>query len=77
MAVVLSRNPATPLATNPHLLRWVEKMRELMRPAAIHWVDGSEEEYEQLCGQMVRDGALHEAERRTLARLLRRAVGPE
>jgi len=52
----LSRDPAVPLATNPHLLRWVDKMRELMRPAAIHWVDGSEEEYDLLCAQMVRDG---------------------
>ena len=54
----LSRDPAVPLATNPHLLRWVDKMRELMRPAAIHWVDGSEEEYDLLCAQMVRDGGL-------------------
>jgi phosphoenolpyruvate carboxykinase (GTP) len=52
----LSRNPAVPLATNPHLLRWVDKMRELMRPAAVHWVDGSDEEYDLLCRQMVRDG---------------------
>ena len=51
-----SRNSAVPLATNPHLLRWVDKMRELMRPAAIHWVDGSEEEYDLLCAQMIRDG---------------------
>lgn len=51
----LTRNPAVPLATNPHLLRWVDKMRELMRPEAIHWVDGSDEEYELLCAQMVRD----------------------
>ena len=42
----MTRNPAIPLATNPHLLRWVDKMRELMRPAAIHWVDGSEDEYD-------------------------------
>ncbi len=52
----LTRNSATPLATNPHLLRWVDKMRDLMRPAAIHWVDGSDDEYNLLCGQMVRDG---------------------
>ena len=52
----LNRNPAAPLATNPHLLRWVEKMRELLRPAAIHWVDGSDEEYALLCGQMVASG---------------------
>ena len=34
------RNPAVPLSKNDHLLRWVEKMAELTKPAAIHWVDG-------------------------------------
>ena len=52
----LSRNPSVPLATNSHLLRWVEKMRELTQPAAVHWVDGSQEEYDHLCEQMVRSG---------------------
>ena len=35
--------------TNKHLVRWVEKMADLTQPAAIHWVDGSQEEYDQLC----------------------------
>ena len=47
------RSPATPLSTNKNLLRWVEKMAELCKPAAIHWVDGSQHEYDQLCVQMV------------------------
>jgi phosphoenolpyruvate carboxykinase (GTP) len=45
-----------PLATNKHLLRWVEKMAKLTRPDAIHWVDGSQLEYELLCAQMVESG---------------------
>ena len=45
-----------PLATNKHLLRWVEKMAKLTRAAAIHWVDGTQLEYELLCGQMVESG---------------------
>jgi phosphoenolpyruvate carboxykinase (GTP) len=49
---------AVPLSTNKHLLRWVEKMAELTRPAAIHWVDGSQEEFDELCGQMVAAGTL-------------------
>jgi phosphoenolpyruvate carboxykinase (GTP) len=51
-----SRNPSVPLSKNDHLLRWVEKMAELTKPAAIHWVDGSQEEYETLCCEMVKSG---------------------
>jgi phosphoenolpyruvate carboxykinase (GTP) len=47
-----------PLSRNEHLLRWVEKMAELAKPDAIHWVDGSEEEYESLCERMVHSGTL-------------------
>jgi phosphoenolpyruvate carboxykinase (GTP) len=50
------RNPAQPLSSNTHLLRWVEKMARLTQPAAIHWVDGSAEEYDDLCQLLVRNG---------------------
>ncbi|HKP36129.1 MAG TPA: phosphoenolpyruvate carboxykinase (GTP) [Pyrinomonadaceae bacterium] len=52
----ISRDPATPLSTNVHLLNWVEKMANLTKPAAIHWVDGSTEEDEMLKAQMVESG---------------------
>jgi len=52
----MRRDYAKPLATNRHLLRWVDKMRELVRPASVHWVDGSQEENDELCGQMVQSG---------------------
>ncbi|MGC1618962.1 MAG: phosphoenolpyruvate carboxykinase (GTP) [Candidatus Acidiferrum sp.] len=52
------RNPAIPLSKNEHLLRWVEKMAELARPAAIHWVDGSQEENDLLLRQMMASGTL-------------------
>jgi phosphoenolpyruvate carboxykinase (GTP) len=52
------RNPAVPLSKNEHLLRWVGKMAELAKPAAIHWIDGSEEEIELLRSQMVAAGTL-------------------
>jgi phosphoenolpyruvate carboxykinase (GTP) len=51
-----SRNPALPLSTNRHLLRWIEKMVALTTPAAIHWVDGSQEEYDALCSELVGAG---------------------
>ena len=56
MKFMLSRDPSLPLATNAHLLRWVEKIARLTKPAAIHWVDGSQEEYDFLCGKLVESG---------------------
>jgi phosphoenolpyruvate carboxykinase (GTP) len=47
MASKAHSSPA--LSTNKHLLRWVEKMADLTRPESIHWVDGSEQEYDRLC----------------------------
>ncbi len=52
------RNTATPLSKNEHLLRWVEKMAELAKPAAIHWIDGSQEENDTLLREMVASGTL-------------------
>ncbi len=50
------RNAAVPLSSNEHLQKWVEKMAELTEPASIHWVDGSQEEYDHLCAEMVAGG---------------------
>jgi GTP-dependent phosphoenolpyruvate carboxykinase len=67
---------AKPLSTNDHLLRWVEKMVELCKPEAIHWVDGSQEEYDALCAPD--GGGRHgdQAERKSLAGLLLRRSDP-
>jgi phosphoenolpyruvate carboxykinase (GTP) len=51
-----SHNPYNPTTKNDHLLRWVEKMARLARPSAIHWVNGSQEEHDQLCAEMVERG---------------------
>jgi phosphoenolpyruvate carboxykinase (GTP) len=51
-----TRDTSKPLSTNVHLLNWVEKMANLTKPAAIHWVDGSVEEDEQLKAEMVAAG---------------------
>jgi phosphoenolpyruvate carboxykinase (GTP) len=50
------RDVSVPLSKNQHLLRWVRKMADLTRPARIHWVDGSQDEYEALCEGLVRSG---------------------
>jgi phosphoenolpyruvate carboxykinase (GTP) len=44
------------LTTNKHLMRWVEKMADLTQPDHIHWVDGSQEEYDRLCRMLVEAG---------------------
>src|SRR6266536_2132992 len=53
-----SENPvaSTPPTTNKHLIRWVEKMADLCRPEAIHWIDGSQAEYDFLCERLVAGG---------------------
>ncbi|CAM2940322.1 phosphoenolpyruvate carboxykinase (GTP) [Rariglobus hedericola] len=53
-----ARLHSKPLSKNPNLLKWVTKMADLMQPAAIHWVDGSQEENDALCAQMIEAGTL-------------------
>jgi phosphoenolpyruvate carboxykinase (GTP) len=47
---------AAPPTTNKHLIRWVEKMADLTQPDRIHWIDGSQEEYDFLCDQLMKAG---------------------
>lgn len=37
-------------------LEWIQEVVDLCQPAAIHWCDGSQEEYDHLCQQMVDKG---------------------
>ncbi|MFM9126111.1 MAG: phosphoenolpyruvate carboxykinase (GTP) [Solirubrobacterales bacterium] len=41
---------------NKALVSWVEEIAELAKPDSIHWCDGSEAEYEELCGLLVGNG---------------------
>jgi phosphoenolpyruvate carboxykinase (GTP) len=54
--VIAETAVAAPPTTNKHLIRWVEKMADLTQPDRIHWIDGSQAEYDFLCDQLVKAG---------------------
>ncbi len=42
--------------TNERLLAWIHDVEELCRPDKVQWCDGSQEEYDVLCAEMVERG---------------------
>jgi phosphoenolpyruvate carboxykinase (GTP) len=55
-----------PPTTHAKLLAWVEEVAELTQPDSVHWCDGSAQEYDQLCQELVDAGTfrrLSEAKR--------------
>ena len=48
----------TPVTVNEKLVAWVKEMAVLCKPDSVVWCDGSQAEYDALCGQMVEKGTL-------------------
>ncbi|HEU5088693.1 MAG TPA: phosphoenolpyruvate carboxykinase, partial [Roseiflexaceae bacterium] len=44
--------------TNIELRKWIEEMVALCTPDQVVWCDGSQEEFDRLCNQMVESGTL-------------------
>ncbi|MGD9018977.1 MAG: phosphoenolpyruvate carboxykinase (GTP) [Desulfuromonadales bacterium] len=41
---------------NDKLLKWVEEIAEMCAPERIHWCDGSQDEYDEMCELLVKSG---------------------
>ncbi len=42
--------------SNPALNKWVSEMIDICKPKDVYWCDGSQEEYDRLCNEMVEAG---------------------
>jgi phosphoenolpyruvate carboxykinase (GTP) len=46
----------TATTSNQRLQAWVDEWAAVLQPAQVHWCDGSAQEYEQLCADLVASG---------------------
>ena len=57
MSTTAAQVNAPAYVKNTRLIAWVAEMAALLQPKDIHWCDGSTEEYDRLCGQLVEAGS--------------------
>src|SRR5258705_5860766 len=53
---MLMTSTSTPPTTHARLLDWVERWTTILQPDQVHWCDGSDEEYAELCLRLVESG---------------------
>ncbi|MBI3147884.1 MAG: phosphoenolpyruvate carboxykinase (GTP) [Betaproteobacteria bacterium] len=58
LAMLAAAVGAPTFVRHADLLSWVRRIAELTKPQRIHWCDGTQEEYEALCTEMVAAGTL-------------------
>jgi len=52
----MASTPETAPTAHRKLLEWVEGWAAILQPESVYWCDGSEEEYADLCAQLVASG---------------------
>lgn len=45
-----------PPTNNAKLIEWVEKVRKLTKPSRVHWCTGTQEEYDEMCHLLEKQG---------------------
>jgi phosphoenolpyruvate carboxykinase (GTP) len=56
MKTLEKENDAPSFVNNEKLVAWVKEIADLCKPSKIHWCDGSQEEYDKLCEELVQAG---------------------